>query len=193
MKLSVIVTNYNKSEWLPPLLEVLQKQKNDEVEYIIIDDCSTDGSRDILEALDKNIFKVIYHSKNIGIGCTRQEGLEISKGDYITFIDGDDYVSSVYVKILLSYLDKGYDVIQFPYEYNDRRKIEEEREICYVWCKAYSKTFLNKNNIRFQDLKATEDYEFNCEVDKYIPNYFILEGPVLYYYNVLASNSLSRS
>ena len=189
MELSVIVTNYNKSKWLPSLLEELKKQKRDEVEYIIIDDCSTDNSRDIIDGLDKNIFRVVYHSKNIGIGLTRQEGLEISKGKYITFIDSDDYISFAYIKILLSYLNKGYDIIQFPYEYNNTGEIVKEKEDWYVWCKAYSKSFLSKNNIRFQDLRSSEDYEFNYEVEKYNPKYFIIQGPVLYYYK---SNSLTR-
>ena len=49
MELSVVVTNYNKSKWLPSLLEELKKQKRDEVEYIIIDDCSTDNTYEIAE------------------------------------------------------------------------------------------------------------------------------------------------
>ena len=192
MKLSVIVTNYNKSEWLPPLLETLKNQKNDEVEYIIIDDASTDNSKEILDNLDRDIFKVICHTENIGIGLTRQEGLDVSVGDYIAYIDGDDNIANNYIITLLKYVTQDYDVVQFPYQICPGGEIISDREFNYIWCKIFSRTFILRHNIKFKDIGIGEDYFFNADVDSKIPKYKRLQEPVLYFYNTL-SISLTRS
>ena len=132
IKLSVVITNYNKVKWLPRLLKTLQKQKNDDVEYIIIDDASTDNSQFLLNNLDKDTFKVIYHTKNTGIGLTRQEGFNISKGKYLVYIDGDDNVAENYITTLLSYTNQNYDILEFAYQFYPNGKIQTEREYTFI-------------------------------------------------------------
>ena len=89
--LSIIITNYNKEIFLPFLFKILNKQYDNQVELVIIDDNSDDIS--LLEEYDKQCpfsHQIIYNTKNLGIGAVRQIGLAAATGQYITFIDGDD-------------------------------------------------------------------------------------------------------
>ena len=70
MKISVIVTNYNYEKWLRRCVRSLINQNFDDYEIIIIDDCSTDNSRNILlEYQDDDKIKLIFNKSNVGVGC----------------------------------------------------------------------------------------------------------------------------
>ena len=92
IKVSVIIPIYNDEEYLRPCLESVVHQSLNDVEIICIDDGSTDGTGLILEEYRKewdNI--IIYTQENQGAGCARNKGISLAKGEYIAFMDGDDY------------------------------------------------------------------------------------------------------
>ena len=94
IKVSVIVPVYNTENYLKKCLDSLVNQTLKDIEIIVINDCSTDNSKKILEKYQekyKNI-KLINNPKNKGIGYNRNLGIEKAKGEYISFVDSDDYV-----------------------------------------------------------------------------------------------------
>ena len=93
-KISVIIPVYNVEDYIDETLTSLLNQTMiDDIEVLMIDDGSTDNSRYIIEkyALDYDNFHAI-HKENGGQGVARNLGLELAKGEYIHFIDSDDYI-----------------------------------------------------------------------------------------------------
>lgn len=95
IKVSVIVPVFNNSEYIGKALDSIISQDFDGFEIIVIDDGSTDSSlqiiKDKLEGSD--VPNQIIHQENQGVSAARNKGIEISRGDYLVFVDGDDYVT----------------------------------------------------------------------------------------------------
>lgn len=113
--LSVIVPVYNVEEYLPQCLESVCVQAGNEIEIIIIDDGSTDHSKDICDEFKEKYPEVkVIHKKNGGLVSARKEGLFCAKGKYITFVDGDDWIDSDwYQKLLIAIKDYHADIISY--------------------------------------------------------------------------------
>ena len=93
VKISVIIPVYNVGRYLEECLNHMINQTFSDIEIICINDGSTDESPDILREFAKRDDRIqIINQKNRGLGATRNRGLELSKGDYIYFMDGDDYL-----------------------------------------------------------------------------------------------------
>ena len=94
-KISVIVPVYNTEEFLKDCLDSVVEQTEKDIEIIVIDDGSTDNSPKIEEKYQKKYsnVKVYKNERNLGQSKTRNRGIEIAEGDYITFLDSDDYVN----------------------------------------------------------------------------------------------------
>lgn len=93
-KLSIIVAVYNAEKFLPRCLDALVVQTLDNIEILCVDDGSTDSAPKIVDEYEKkypNLIKT-YHKENGGEFTTRNYGLEKAKGEYVTFVDNDDYV-----------------------------------------------------------------------------------------------------
>ncbi len=91
--LSVVIPNYNNSSVLPMCLESIIHQTYEELlEVIIVDDCSTDDSREVISAYAKKypVIRPIFLEKNGRVSAARNTGLYAAKGEYITFVDADD-------------------------------------------------------------------------------------------------------
>lgn len=93
---SIIVPVYNSSKNLETCLLSLVKQTLKDIEIIIIDDASSDNSREIIKDFVTKYpsVKAYYNKKNIGAGATRNRGITLAKGEYIGFVDSDDYVNT---------------------------------------------------------------------------------------------------
>ena len=95
IKVSVIVPVYNKEKELEKCLDSLVQQTLEEIEIIVVDDASTDGSRKIIEQYKKKYptkIKAYFNEMNQQIGKTRNRGLKEATGKYVGFVDGDDFV-----------------------------------------------------------------------------------------------------
>ncbi len=104
---SVIVPVYNVENFLEQSIRSICNQTYKSLEIILVDDGSTDSSGDICDkyaALDNRI--IVRHKVNGGQGSARNLGLDICKGDYITFLDSDDYMESSCIEVLISLLQK---------------------------------------------------------------------------------------
>ena len=106
MKVSIIVTAYNIGKYLEKCLQSLLKTSPYISEIICVDDGSTDNSYAIIckyKKIDPRILAI--HKENGGISSARNKGIQIASGDFLIFVDGDDYID---VDILNSLLDKYY-------------------------------------------------------------------------------------
>ena len=92
-QISVIIPVYNVEQYLSKCLESIINQTLQDIEIICINDGSTDNSLQILEEYaQKDSRMIVINQENQGVGVARNKGLEIARGDYIWFVDSDDYV-----------------------------------------------------------------------------------------------------
>lgn len=94
-KISFIIPVYNVEKYIERCIESIVNQTADSMEVICIDDCSTDGSLDVLNRLAEKfpVIKILRNERNYGLGYTRNRGLEIASGKYVWFVDSDDWIS----------------------------------------------------------------------------------------------------
>ena len=96
--ISVILPIYNVAQFLPRCIESVCSQTYDNLEIILVDDGSPDDCGDICDKYaEKDNRIVVVHKQNGGLSDARNKGAEIANGEYITFIDSDDYVTDTYV------------------------------------------------------------------------------------------------
>ena len=92
MKVSVILCVYNEEKYVRKAIESILNQTLTDLELIIINDGSTDSTLDIIESYGDDRIRVVSQ-ENIGLGASRNKGLKLAHGDYLTFLDGDDWFS----------------------------------------------------------------------------------------------------
>ena len=181
-KLTVIVAIYNVENYLRKCLDSLKKQTSDDYEVWCVNDGSKDNSRKIiLEYLDDDKFKLL-DKENGGLSDARNFGLERCDSEYISFVDGDDFVSYDYAETIIKNMDNGLDMLVFNYNqyYLANNSVEkmnmnidagvyslkDKKELLAytpnaAWNKAYKTSLFKDNNIiypfgyRHQDMGTT--------------------------------------
>ena len=182
-KVSVIVPIYNSEKKLRRCLDTLIGQTLDDIEIILVNDASTDGSLDILleyEKKDHDRILVINCDTNGGAGGARNVGLDSASGDYIGFVDSDDYIAEDFFESLYNKASSGdYDIVDSPLYVSSSDSIRppiddgfcdcdltpEQRELVilsdgYIFTKLYRSILLNDNSIRFRPNVKLEDADF---------------------------------
>ena len=212
-KVSVIVPVYNAQSTLVRLLGNLLNQTLSDMEIILVDDCSTDGSAQIMQAAkeqypDKVV--LLKNEKNSGPGVSRNMGIEAARGEYIGFADADDIVDmSMYEQLYDEAVRTNADLTDCAYATGlDAKKAEiqisDERRgrvswkvksdmisiAGYVWTKLYRKDMLDKYHIRFNNTYVLEDTAFMI-LSLYHAQIFAGVDKPLYIY-VNTPNSLSK-
>lgn len=133
-KISVIVAVYNTEKYLDRCIESLLNQTYKNMELVIVEDCSTDSSRKLLKKYkeNKNI-KVFYNMENRGLSYSRNYGLKKSTGDFIGYIDSDDYVEpDYYEKLMSSIKDNKSDIAICDIKLVDEQTNKIQRCKCYA-------------------------------------------------------------
>jgi len=132
--ISIIIPVYNTDSYLCRCLDSIINQTYENIELICIDDGSTDSSGAILDEyarIDKRIH--VVHKNNEGVAVARNTAMSTSKGEYISFVDSDDYISSEMFEKMLGAFEKDVDIVScnFSYSYNDGRieRIENKKEV----------------------------------------------------------------
>ena len=214
VKVSVIVPVYNTEMYLEKCLSSLKNQTLKEMEFIVIDDGSTDKSFEIMKkyAKEDKRFRV-YSKENEGVGKTRNLGIELSKGKYVGFVDSDDFISNDYFEELYNSAKKiDAEISVSPNVYmieNDKSKkisrpIDSHRNKEVIddfsflisdageqWDKIYKKSFLDKYNIRcLEDRVWFEDVWFSTLVAIYAKKVVVAKKGE--YYCLLRQGSLSE-
>lgn len=122
-KLSVIIPVYNAEKTLKRCMESVLKQKDEDLEIILINDGSTDASDKIIQEYKEKNPKIIsyYKKKNTGVADTRNYGIKKAKGSYILFLDADDYLDIHLYSLVKQYMEKGIDLIKFKLQREDEK------------------------------------------------------------------------
>lgn len=221
MKISFIVPVYNVEKYLDECVQSILNQSFDDYEIILVNDGSPDNCPAMCVGYEVRYpDKVrVVHKKNGGLATARNAGMCIAKGEYIFFVDSDDYlfadkVGEIYAKAV----EYNADVLQTSYFTLDEKSGERgavktsfkteqlhthsdmERELClvsskrrivFVWRNLYKRSFLEKNSIKFEeDLKMIEDGPFNMEAFSKAERFVAVDIPVLCYR--IRDNSLQR-
>ena len=154
MKIGIVITSFNNEETLEKAIKSAAiLKKNNTIYIVLIDDCSTDSSIEIARlAKKKNLIDLIYiNKKNLGISRCRNIGIRLSqKTDYITFLDGDDFINPKITKILTKKIYG--DLIAFNFDYLNKDKILKnyffngDKELMIKDIKKYFYNYLIKPN-----------------------------------------------
>lgn len=180
---SIIVPIYNSETWLEKCIESLLKQTWRNLEIILVNDGSTDGSQKICEFYAEQDQRVIYLSqKNQGQSTARNTGMDIASGDYIYFLDADDFATDCLIEKCMSVAKRNHcDVLTFdtnlkryarhlpPNRLLPCRDIIDlnikNNEFCpVVWLYIYKRSFLLREKIKFIDGVKYEDNLFTYNV-----------------------------
>lgn len=150
MKLSIVIPVYQVADTLSRCVESVLNQSFSDYEMILIDDGSTDGSSQICDDYASNDKRVqVIHQQNGGLSSARNAGLRVAQGDYITFIDSDDFIGENTLSILMTRLEAhpDYDILEYPvlwhYGSDEQRllkfgvKTYDNMRAYWLDCKAY--------------------------------------------------------
>lgn len=142
---SIIVPVYNSEKYIERCIVSVMKQTNPNWELIIVDDGSTDKSADIIDRIARNEKKIrYYYQNNSGAGMARNLGITKATGDYIAFLDSDDYLSKDYIESIEQHDS---DVI-----FLDLQRVEKKKRIIESISKYRSKSI--DDLIRYQMTSA---------------------------------------
>jgi len=209
--ISVIIPVYNSDIFLKRCLESIISQTLASLEIICIDDCSTDNSFNILTEYSKkdNRIKVFKNSKNIGQGLTRNRGIDLAKGEYIAFVDSDDWIESdMYESLYGQTINKKYDLVccnliyDFPNGDSEVIRMPSSEKITQNFMikesisptiklfspnspcdKIYKREYIEKLNLRFKSERVLlyEDKLFNLTFFSSNPSFCFLTKSLYHY------------
>ena len=179
--IDIIIPNYNKGDYLKECLDSVMNQTYKNWKVYLIDDCSTDISKEILKEYEKEEkINIFYLNKNMGPSHCRNLGIKNSNSDFIAFLDSDDYWPKNKLETQINeMLDNNYDFsyTDIKFFFNDNNNVINKTDLPKIY--DFNK-FLNKstmstssillkkkiiNQISFQNVKH-EDYLFKCQVLK---------------------------
>lgn len=100
MKVSVVTTAYNIEAYVEKCLDNLLAQTHKDLEIIVVNDCSTDNTMDIVGKFTDERIKVVNHSQNMGAGWARRTGISAATGEYVITVDGDDWLAPDFIEAL---------------------------------------------------------------------------------------------
>ena len=202
---SVIVPIYNVAGYLEQCLDSLVNQSHRNIEIICIDDGSTDKSGEIIDAYaakDKRVKAI--HQPNAGVSAARNKGLETARGEYISFVDGDDWIdTNAYQTILAEIGANRPDMVLFrnaevfngyvtmPKSNPAKKRVGKkfdfklmlDKYAGVVWDKLFRRDFINRHNIRFMsDVSIGEDGLFNVACYAATPSPFVYQVDGCFYF-----------
>lgn len=212
--ISIIVPVYNVELYLKECIDSILSQDYTDFELLLIDDGSTDSSYHICKEYQSKDKRVkVLKKTNGGVSSARNLGIEKAKGEWITFLDSDDYIGKNYLEKLISFdNNKFYELsLVDGFIRNDKTKHFFTRTPIYVpieiaiesicgnnglclapWGKLFRKDIIEKNNIRFTEgLSFCEDLIFCFEYFKYVHNKVYVCNDTSYYYREV-DNSLTH-
>lgn len=193
IKVSVIIPVYNAEDYIHQCLDSLLQQTLKEFEIICVDDGSTDNSLQILqyyEKLDSRI--IVKHQANKGAGAARNVGLQFAKGEYLSFLDADDFFEPKMLEVCVNTMDTehsdiaGYLAKRFNQEKGVFSLITNSINDSYcpdhspfspgeapkhlfsifqiaLWNKMYRHSFVSKKSLKFQEIPRSNDLAFSFQ------------------------------
>lgn len=176
MKLSIVVPIYKVEPYLPKCVESLLAQDlpKEDYEIILVDDGSPDRCGEICDAYAARYVNVkVVHRKNGGLSAARNTGIEVAQGEYVQFVDSDDYLEPNVLKELVEKMDSDkLDILRFNYQnVNERYEVFEPNKV--------SKPFVDyRDEVRDGLTFLTERLGFGCYAWQFLLRRELLEGCV---------------
>lgn len=165
--ISVIIPVYNAAKYIKRSVDSLIKQTTREIEIIIVDDGSTDGSAEICDEYSETSNIKVVHKENGGLSTARNTGLLHATGQYISFLDADDFIDSMaYEKIIKCLKKTDADILDFGWRYISETGEKTENLNGNKKNVLFNQTYI-KNNILppLLNLKKDEEhfiFDFSC-------------------------------
>ena len=207
--ISIIIPIFNAKKHLEKCLESVCCQTYTDFECILVDDGSTDGSRDLCDQwAEKDSRYRVIHKQNEGVSAARNDGLDIAQGDHILFVDSDDWLEKEYVMEMTrhsksaeltvsgqirDYSDGKQEVFKPNYTTSFQLSSENTAiftQLCKDWLlyapheKLFRRDIIEKNGIRFlKGCNYGEDLTFNFEYLDYVSTISIVDK-ALYHYRI---------
>lgn len=212
--ISIVVPVYNVEPYLRKCIESIIQQTYKNIEILLIDDGSKDNSGKICDDFAKEDARIkVIHKKNGGLSDARNVGIDNAKGEYITFIDSDDYISSGYIKYLYNLLvayNADISICEFEYitesgkrlnhvQDNNNISLFDKRNALYelldsklfsnsAWAKLYKTSLFD--NIRYPVGKLYEDVDTTYRV--FMRSNKIVFGAQIHYYYLYRIGAISK-
>ena len=201
---SVIIPAYNAGKYIESAVKSVFNQSYNNIELVVVNDGSTDNTLDILSQFSS--IKIIS-TPNKGVSHARNTGIDVSKGEYIFFLDADDELEYNAIAILLQICKKNNADICGGLAYSTQKKevkyserfldgdallhycIEDNPNTYVVWAKLYKRCFIDKTRFPI-GMRVAEDSFFNCELSLKKPKCVFI-SKIIYFYRV-HEMSLSR-
>lgn len=199
-KVSVIVPVYNTENFLERCLNSLVNQTLNDMEIIVVNDGSTDASQEIIDRFANDFPNIIraYRKKNGGLSSARNYGLDMATGEYIGFIDSDDYVElDMFEKMYNKACSRNFDVVvcDVRYVYKEKNFIASSRinndliskdqvknHMVDIYPAAWNKIYkCNLFNVRFKKGIWYEDVEFLYRLFPYVNSIGVVKEPLINY------------
>ncbi|MER7898523.1 glycosyltransferase family 2 protein [Streptomyces sp. NPDC096046] len=219
-KLSVIVPFYNVQQYAPDTLRSLRLNADRDFEFILVDDHSKDGTPAVLERAAEELSDVarvryIRHERNGGLATARNTGLDAAQGEYLTFLDGDDWLAPGYLTELVSAMDdlacdfvrtdhvqataRARSVHRVPvgrrWEAFDPREAilpahrSTSVDYAYAWAGAYHRRLVDKGVLHFTDgLRTAEDRPWIWKLHREAESFAVVSLLGVFYRRGVASS-----
>lgn len=203
IKVSIIVPVHNSEKYLQKCVDSLVGQTLQEIEVILVDDASTDSSRDLMERYRSQFpekIRCLYLDENVRQGGARNRGMDIAQGEYIAFVDSDDWIEPGMCEALYTAAE-GADMCGADY-WIDRDGLLEDVRLTYggsgqmtpeqkavfiigcgyFWSRIYRRELLERYSLRFPENTFYEDAYFNFMTALYAETCVKAAGQYYHYY-----------
>ncbi|MFJ4687643.1 glycosyltransferase family 2 protein [Streptomyces sp. NPDC088789] len=219
-KLSVIVPFYNVQQYAPDTLRSLRMNARSDFEFVLVDDCSKDETPAILERAAEELsavaqVKFLRHEQNGGLATARNTGLDAADGEYLTFLDGDDWLAEGYLSELVGALETlGCDFIRTDHVQAKARARSVHRvpvglrgrvldpraailpadrstsvDYAYAWAGAYHRRLLDRGLLHFTDgLRTAEDRPWIWQLHREAESFAVVNLLGVFYRRGVASS-----
>ena len=211
-KVSIIIPIFQVENYIERCIFSVIDQSYDHsnIECILIDDCGKDKSILIAQKCIDNYhgcmkFIVIHHKQNMGLSVSRNNGMKVATGDYIFFLDSDDYITPNCINLLVSKIHKNHEIEVIKGNHIDKRNNDSissknipsriiknkelltlfflERIPCLAWNTLISRDLIEKNHLLFQPGLIYEDILWSFNLFK-VTNTFLFIPDITLYYEV---------
>ncbi|UQX02651.1 glycosyltransferase family 2 protein [Streptomyces sp. RerS4] len=210
LKLSVVVPFYNVQTYAPEALKALELNARDDFEFLLVDDCSTDGTPELLERAAASLPGAVFlrRDRNGGLATARNTGLDAARGEYIAFLDGDDWLAPGHFARTLAAIEAlGCDFVRTDHvqvtgkarsvqrvPYGPQGVVGDPRaailpasratavDYPYAWAGMYHRRLLDRGLLHFTDgLRTAEDRPWIWRLHREAASFAAVAMPGVFY------------
>lgn len=212
-RISILVPIYGTEAYIEKCSRSLFSQDYEDVQFIFVDDCTKDQAVQVLTRVleeypdRKPQTSIIRHPNNLGLGGARLTGLQHATGDYVWFVDSDDFIADHALRTLDQYMQEGYDLIAFSFieesgSTSIQREIKEltipnlltDRVCPSIWKEVVKRSLMLDNEILpIVGLNFAEDLQMLYRLLLVAPKVVTLSSSFLYHYNVGNTESMMHN